>query len=67
MFPIAAGSSSDVKKRPSVGTSHSRPMNARSRYTGVFVRNLTTLDDIGSEVSAESATGTSIGAVVVDT
>ncbi len=42
-------------------------MNASTMYTGVRVRKRTILDDIGSAVSAGTATGASIGAAVVDT
>ena len=67
VVPISAGSSSEVKKSPRVGTSQSRPMNASTMYTGVRARKRTILDDIGSDFSAGTATGASIGAAVVAT
>ncbi len=66
VVPIAEGSSSDVKKRPIVGTSQSSPMKARRRYTGVFARKRTSFADIGSETSAGAPTRASTGAVTVD-
>ena len=42
-------------------------MNASTRYTGVRVRKRTIFEDIGSELSAGTVTGASIGAAVVAT
>src|SRR5262245_17186579 len=55
---ISSADISEVKKRPSVGMSHSRPTNTRTRWTGALPATRTTRAGKLSSISGASASAT---------